>query len=486
MSIWRYRHRNEDQQSEFISDYPTKAYTKLDITSKLQVIQALDNGRCRADVAKEYGVHPQTVAYIYKQRDSILKKHNQKYKVLKEVCNLNLEQNLLEWFEQQVVIGNIITETQLRNKALEILKPISEEFTCIDDWLFSFRMRHNISKYTAENECNEIPKEKWKIFLKSTESKDVYLGGVCALAHNLDLNSYLNGQHADSYVSLLFIFNALGADKKEIAVVGKDSLESEAYVKSLPVTYYCCINSQVNYSVINSYLTKWDSELSSKGKYITLVLNIPDSLLRNKTFEHIKIVNNNDLEYVSLILDKIEECFKYHYRRLQISKGLTYGKDNCSYSEYIYMIGNAWYNVPHKYIQSICLPAGEGSLYFNVNDDSENEHSISQWCKTCNVQLSTEHCPSSLDKYVFCDKKLSCIYCGPEKSMEAVEVLNERESQTTSGMEAYQAMRRLVSYLQSESAGESIIKYAKYLENHTEYGALLQMHQIISSTNDSN
>lgn len=487
MSIRRSVHKNEDEnQTEFITNFPKKSNTKIDATSKLQVIQALDNGQCKSDIAREYGVHPQTISSIYKEKDSIIKKYTQKYKLLKEICSLNLEQNLLDWFEQQCESENVITEDNLRNKAQDILKGLSKEFTCIDDWLISFCTRHNISKYTSDNVCSEKVKEDWKRFLNISESKNVFLGGVCALSHNLDYNSYLSGQNADCYVSLLFIVNTLGTGKREVAVVGKELLETESHVRSLPVNYYYCINSQINYSVILNYLTKWEMELVSKGTHITLVLDIPESFTRNLHFEHIRIVSTSDLIYGTNIVEKVVECFKYHYRRLQISRSLTYGKDSSSFVDYIHMIGSAWYNVPQKYVRSLCFPPGDGSLFFNVKEDSDSDHSLSRWCKTYNVPLNTEQCPSSLDKYIFCDNKLPCIYCGQlDESMQATEVLSLKACQSTSGMEAYQAMKRIVSYLQGEGAGSSIMKYAKYLENHLEYGALLQMHQIIASTNES-
>lgn len=487
MSIWSSGQKNVlEDQSEFIAGFPKKKQAKIDATFKLQVIQALDNGQCKSDVAREYGVNLQTITNIYKQKDTTIKKHTQKYKLLKEVSNLNLEQNLLDWFDQQFKSGNTVTEEQLRSKAMDILKGLTQEFTCIDDWLSSFRSRHNISKYNCDNVCSEKGKEEWKRFLKSSDSKDVYLGGVCALSHNLDYNSYLNGHHGDSYVSLLFIVNSIGTDKREAAVVGKELMETEAHARSLPVTYYYCANSQVNYSVLLSYLTKWESELVSKGKSVTLVLDIPDHFIRNLHFENIRIVSTNNLQYVTNILEKVVECFKYHYRRLQISRTLTYGKDNSSFLDYLHMVGMAFYNVPPKFIQNLSFPPGEGSLFFNVKDDTESDHSISRWCKIYNVPLNIDQCPSLLDKYIFCDKKLPCIYCGPlDESMQATEVLAHKACQSTSSMEAYQAMKRLVSYLQGESAGGSIMKYAKYLENHLEYGALLQMHQIIASTNDS-
>ncbi|XP_047019273.1 tigger transposable element-derived protein 6-like [Helicoverpa zea] len=486
MSFWSADQESVvEDQSEFVSGFPKNSSIKIDSTSKLQVIQALDNGQCKSDIAREYGVHPQTISSIYKQKESIIKKYNHKYNLLKKICSINLEQKLLDWFEEQTKIGNDITDDHLRIKAQDLLEGLSEEFTCIDDWLCSFRTRHNISKYTVDNVCNVKAKEDWKNFHNSLETKYVYIGGVCALSHSLDVNGFLSGQDADSYVSLMFTVNILGSDKRELAVVGKDLMDTESHVRSLPVNYYYCANSQINYSVVLSYLTKWENELASKGNHVFLVLDIPESLIENLCFDNIRIIGTRNLRYVKSILEKIVDCYKYQYRRLQISRTLTYGKDNTSFMEYIHMIGMAWYNTPEKYIRSLCFPPGDGSLYFNVKEDSDTDHSISRWCKIYNVPMNLENCSETLDKYIFCDSKLPCFYCGHlDESMPATEVLTQKVCHSTSGMEAYQAMKRIVSYLQAESAGTSIMKYAKYLENHLEYGALLQMHQIIASSNN--
>ncbi|XP_059050048.1 tigger transposable element-derived protein 4-like [Achroia grisella] len=488
MSLWNLR--IADNSSQFLPDFPRKSYTKIDPMGKLHVIYALDNGQSKADIAREYGVHPQTIAYIYKQKESLIKKYRQKYNLLKEVYCVNMDQTLMEWLKDQVKNGQFVNEQELREKAQEIASTLTEDFNCIDDWLSDFRVRHNISKFSSDIECSLQVKEQWIDFINDLDVKDLYIGGITALSHDLDFESYINSQDIDNYVSIMCIVNCLGSEKKELAVIGKEMLNEEFNIRSLPVNYYYDEKAQMNYTAINNYLKQWDETLTCKGKSVLLALDVPGNIIQKDYFTSIRIIDSNSNIFIRKALDKLVECFKFNYRRLQITKKVTYGNvcSQLSLLDCIQMMSMAWFCVSNKYIHQLFFPPQDGSLYFNRNDDYSNgNHSLSQWCKLFNIPINFELYSDLLDKYISCDKSLKCLNLlqSNDSTQSVTELLSQNKPQSASGIEAYQAMKRLVSYLQGESANPSEMASAKYLESHTEFGALFDIHQFIASTNES-
>lgn len=455
----------------------------MDPIRKLRIIYALDNGQLKTDIAREYGVHPQTITYIYKQKDSILKKYSHKYKLLKEVRCINLDQSLTDWLTTQTRCGNVVTEAKLREKALEILKSLNEEFPCIDDWLADFIVRHNVLKYTPGKFSSQA-KDEWMRLLNGTDSRELYIGSTFALFHSLSFDNFVTGQESHDYMSLLFLVNSTGCDKKMLAVVGRESLDKEYNVRSLPVDYYHCSLPQVDTNVITNYLDKWNTELQCKGRNVVLVMDLPDNVAKDLCLSNIKVFNLLNVGFITRAAEKIAECFKYHYRKLQLTRK-SINTELCQFriTDYIDMMSAAWHNVSNYFIKQLFfLP--EESLYFNVDDDDYAENrSLSHWCRMFNIPIDLEFYSNSVDQFVYCDKNLQSL------NLERKDPKNfprrftsENETQPSSGIEAYQAMKRLVSYIQGECARTSTIKSAKILENHLECGAISEIKDIISCT----
>lgn len=477
-------------ESEILKIYNKKPTYKIDPIGKLQIIHALDNGQSKSRLAKEYGVHPQSIAYIYKQKDAIIRKYTQKYNLLIQAQGMNLDQSLLDWFKLEAKNGKVVHSDRLRLKAREVINIHKEKFTCLDDWLADFRLRHNIVNYSAEIECSQRAKDEWGNFIVNVDAKEVYFAVFTALFHRLDLNDYINGKKAESFTSLMLIVNTTGSDKRQLVVVGNEPFDVDSSVKSIPLDYYYNDNPQVNQSVIESYLRRWDNELILKDKYVYLILYVPDNIIERLKLKNIKLLNNSYMDFVHRILEKVTISFKYQYRRLYISQSVL-SKDECpTLLDLFHMMSMAWHNVSGNHIHRLCFPPTNGSLYLkgDENDDCGNQ-SLAHWCKLNEIPIEVDLCSDSIEKYVYCDSVLPC--CNWTITNRGSPFINEmllqRNNTPTSSVEAFQAMKRLVSYLQSEGAGLHVIKHAKCLEDHLEYGALFHMHEIIAAnSNETN
>ncbi|GBP83837.1 hypothetical protein EVAR_60314_1 [Eumeta japonica] len=96
---------------------------------------------------------------------------------------------------------------------------------------------------------------------------------------------------------------------------------------------------------------------------------------------------------------------------------------------------------------------------------------------------------SILDRYVYCDEDLQSI-CPDFRDVTVPFTPNvlhmldgSTDPKSPMAIEVFQAMKKLVRYLQSESAPTTSIESAKILEDNLEYGALLEIQQKIQNDN---
>lgn len=485
------RQSGEELDALSIQDiFTRRPYTKIDAIGRLHVISALDHGHSKVEVAREFGVHPQTIAYIYKQKERILKQCKQTLISMKDVRSLNLDITLLDWFRMQARNGNIVTEQQMRNRATEILSGSDEKFQGLDYWLIDFRLRHNILKHTPNNNFHVHSIEKWFNITKGFHTQDVYLGGTCALFHRLDLDNFFDNARTDQRVSVMFITSSCGSDKKKLLVFGDEHLQDNGKL-SLPLDYCQCLAPPiVNYSSVLKYLNKWNIQLKGLHREVALVLDIPHNLLRQMHFENIRLIHPSEVDHLEKALEKVSVMFKHNYRKQQISKFFSHTKEeDQSILQYLNMISLAWHIVSATYIHRLFYPPPEGTLHLHENEDEIKCETLSEWSRSCNLPLEPS-IYSTLDQYVLCDKDISSftyeqVECKEENYLklkpEIVQITNGN-----SGIHAYQAVKRLITYLQGEDAKSSTIESARALENHLEYCALVELLGMLPDNSTNN
>lgn len=461
---------------------------KIDTIGILQVIYALENGQSTADIAREYGVQLQYIAHLYKQKEKLWNKYKEKFKLFSGIRAINLDESLVKWVESQLKSGHMVNEQTLRQKALDLASPLKEEFSCVDDWLLDFRTRHRIQNFKLLVDCPMQTKEEWLRFIMENDVENIYIGGISALYHSLDFDNFINDQLSNDYVHLLFITNCFGSDKQQLIITGKEAIGSEFNsVKSISAKYYNSDSTPLNPSAFISHLIQWDCELTSKGKTVLLVLSLP-GLLDQIQFTSIRLIDPTSMTFIMNAIDKLTECLKYNYRRLQIIKKVAYGKLSTQFTllDFIDMMSLAWHCVSPQYINHLFLPPEEGSFYFNNYDDHLCNLSLSQWCQTYNIPVNLEVYSNLLDDFVHCDCNIKCFFRdqSDSSSMNVSEHLLQKDTKPLSSVEAYQAVKRLVTYLQGENAGPTVINSAKFLECHMENEVVTEIHEIVSGNVD--
>jgi hypothetical protein len=123
---------------------PITALTKQEICIKKR-----DNGKLRdEDLAREYGLDRSTITKILKQRERWLSidphSNNARQKTQKSPKFPQIESALSEWLTVTVSNGEVVSDAQLQQKALEYAQMFGNrnEFQASNGWISKFKTRH--------------------------------------------------------------------------------------------------------------------------------------------------------------------------------------------------------------------------------------------------------------------------------------------------------------------------------------------------------
>lgn len=478
-----------------------KSYNRMDFQDKIQIIAAVEKGQTKVDIGREFGIHPRTVTYIYKQKDAVLKKCKQKMSSEGE-CTVDVNLCLLNWFILQTQAYCTVTEDDAKNRAEEIAHTSDkEDFRFTKAWFNSFKKTHNIVKHMTNVEGAPEKGEcrKWAKLIERYETyseDDIYIGGTCGLLHKDNLQNYQSRHlNIDEFVSLLLITNIAGSDKHKLVAAGSDIPHTAA--QTLPLQYFYKDNAQMDKFILAKVLQEWDNELKVLDRKILLIFHLAESCLpHDLQLEQIKVVHLSDIVYISKTFERIVKCFKYHYRKLQIMQSFSFRKEGAEFVDHMRMLSLAWHSVSGGTINHIFHPRYRSCLYFSSLDKhfAENEEndrfSLTEWCESHCIPLKLEN--NDLDGFVACDRNITSIEVAanetavPYTATMTEWFTNSEVPTPVSAIDAFQATKRLLRYMQSEEGPNQSLKSIKQLEDQLEYEMCMELQQNIGTNSMEN
>ncbi|GJQ76772.1 hypothetical protein Trydic_g15612 [Trypoxylus dichotomus] len=140
----------------------------LTLDDKVVVINAIESGRKKADVCRQFGLVNSTVGTIIKNKEKILKSFDEGGAQAKKIRlpeKPDVDSALIKWFSQCRSANLPINGPLLMKKAEEFGRLLGDsEFKCSDGWLHRFKLRHGISFGKINGEAkifNLQDTEKW-------------------------------------------------------------------------------------------------------------------------------------------------------------------------------------------------------------------------------------------------------------------------------------------------------------------------------------
>ena len=122
--------------------------TRLDLTTKVQILNYLAKGKKQIEAARRFGVARGTVTEIYRRRFELLERFgrckNGAAKSTKESPFQAIEDPLIQWINDARKNNIPLNLTLVTEKALEIAKDVGlERFSASPGWMYRFRKRNS-------------------------------------------------------------------------------------------------------------------------------------------------------------------------------------------------------------------------------------------------------------------------------------------------------------------------------------------------------
>ncbi|KAE9522579.1 hypothetical protein AGLY_017001 [Aphis glycines] len=273
----------------------------LSISDKLNIFKKYDEGlaekKKQKDIANELGIPPSTLRTLLKNRHEIEQSSllgGRKRQQLKHGKYEELENILLEWFQQArslnyPINGGIITE-----KAMEIPARLNlTEFSGSTGWLDRFRSRHSFVYQQISGEAESVNNDdiaSWKnnvlpSLLRDYAPDDVYNADEFGLFFKLMPDKSFvfknetchGGKLSKERLTVLVCTNSTGTHKLKLVVIGKSrSPRCFKNVRTFPCEYLAQSRAWMTEILFVNWIQQLDAFFGKqKRKIILFVDNCP-------------------------------------------------------------------------------------------------------------------------------------------------------------------------------------------------------------------
>lgn len=264
----------------------------LSNSDKKRIIEAVESGKKKKDVADSFQIPSSSLSTILKQKEAIFNKTDAESSRKKNRPSEfpRLEQFLFTWFnqvrQQNIPVSGILIKEKAKSYAemLEI-----SDFTASDGWLSNFKKRHNLVFRKICGESASVDNgicDDWKVKLQDLlceyDPKNVFNADETGLFFKCLPDrtlTYKNekchgGKLSKERVTLLFAVNMDGSEKLKPLFIGK-SAKPRCFknVKSWPVTYRNNRKSWMTTELWNEWLETLNNDIQKQRRKIIIFVD---------------------------------------------------------------------------------------------------------------------------------------------------------------------------------------------------------------------
>lgn len=377
----------------------------LSISEKKRVIQAVEEGQVKKDVAKQFGISPSTLSMILKKKDCIVGSAliaNRKRSRQGEFPRL--EDCLVKWIHQcrgqNVPVGGFM----LKEKAKSFAQSLGiTQFSASEGWLSNFKKRHGITfkKMCGESASVDISicsqwVNKLNQLLDGYEPRNIFNTDETGLFYKCLPDRTLTfkdekchgGKLSKERLTVLLACNMDGSQKLKPLIIGKYA-KPRCFkgIKSLPATYNSNKKSWMTTELFNEWLTSVNTDMKKEKRKILLFLDNCTVHNNPPPLDHVKLIffPANTTSRLQPLDQGIIQNFKTLYRKeivyLVLDSIEQDEKLNISVLTAIIVIDKAWKNVNPNCIYNCFRKCGFKQVE-NVENSSEPQkitNSDSEW-----------------------------------------------------------------------------------------------------------
>lgn len=381
----------------------------LTVSEKLKLIAEVEKGeKKKKDIAEQFGIPPNTLSTILKNKDKLLEKQgdhlfNIKRKRLTTCVNNDIDEAMLKWVTTARAKNVPLSGTLIREKAKEFAVALGrDDFSASVGWLDKFKKRHNITEMSmcgesasADLQCSE----EWQTnvlprLISQYDKNDIFNGDETGVFFKCLPNKTLafkgqkcfGGKHCKERITVMVGSNMSGTEKLKLLIIGKSkNPRSFKDIKSLPVDYECNKKAWMTSDIYEKWLLKLDKMfVAQKRKILLFVDNCP---AHPKTVQ--AKLKNIRLEYfppnLTSILQPMDQGIiknlKHYYRKRIVMKVLAHLEDatpaSVSLLDAIKDLNKAWnIDVKEQTIANCFKKAGFAKDLLQDTDDWDEDDTL--------------------------------------------------------------------------------------------------------------
>lgn len=323
------------------------SYKSLTIAQKVAVIREVEKGlKKKSEIAKEFGIPPNTFSTYLKNKDKILRSETQnKTKARKRTRgpdNPNVDKCVLKWFKQARDNKIPISGPIMRTKAEQFASALGNQaFKASTGWLDGFKNRNGISFKTVCGESGSVDvrlANDWKRLLKTmiedTEPKNIFNVDETGLFYKCTPDKTLafkeescsGGKLSKDRVTLLVGANMDGSQKLPLLMIGK-SANPRCFknVKSKPVDYESNKKAWMTGEIFGKWFLNLDKKFGKEKRKILLFINNCSAHNTIPQMENVMVIffPANMTSVVQPMDQGIIKNLKHLYRRLLVKNVLV-------------------------------------------------------------------------------------------------------------------------------------------------------------------
>ncbi|XP_006150378.1 tigger transposable element-derived protein 4 [Tupaia chinensis] len=273
-----------------------KKKKSLSIEEKIDIINAVESGKKKAEIAAEYGIKKNSLSSIMKNKDKVLEafeslRFDPKRKRLRTAFYTDLEEALMRWYRIAQCLNVPVNGPMLRLKANDFAQKLGHnDFKCSNGWLDRFKSRYGLVFRAQPVEATGVsvdPSTVWyqnvlPYYLNDYHPKNVFnIKETGLLYRMLPTNTFAFkgetcsvGKLCKDRITLVVGTNMDGSEKLPLLVIGKNrNPHCFKGIKSLPVYYEANRRAWMTPDIFEQWMQKLDEKFQAQQRRVVIFVD---------------------------------------------------------------------------------------------------------------------------------------------------------------------------------------------------------------------
>lgn len=457
-------------------------YRSLTLREKKEVLEAVDSGEKKKNVAAQFGIAATTLSTILKQREKIMASSQSGNRKRDRPGKFpQLEECLIQWLIQCYYQNIPVNGPILIEKAKEFAAALNiTAFNASQGWLDKFKKRkglvfHKVCGASAPVDDNVCVSWENQLYarLREYEPRDVFNANEigmyfkCLPTHTraFENEKCHSGENSEERVTLLLAANMDGSEKLKPLMIGKFA-QPRCFknTKSFPLLYRANTKAWMTSEFFKDWLLQLNHDMATRNRKILLFIDNCTAHNDIPPLENIRIefFPPNTATKLQPFDQGIFCNFKVLYRTQAVQRlvaSLDCGQDvKISILDAVQMVDKAWRNITSSTIFNCFRTCG--FVKDNLDNPIDEASSFVPDPSLLWAKIDATELPATFDEYVHFDNDLSTM-----SSFTDAEIINAVIGEMEDDEDASDIDEKIPSHRDATSAIATVRQYLQQNED---------------------